>query len=541
MNNAIRILALCACFSAPALADAPRLIVQITVDQLRGDLLHKYQSNFVDKRNQKGFKRFLDDGALYTNAHYRHATTLTAVGHATLATGALPSQHGIPANSWADRLTADSVYCVADKNTQLLGADGYSASPANLMASTFSDELYQASSGKAKIFAVSTKDRGAVLTGGHFGKAFWFDKGTGNVVTSNYYFDQLPVYAEEFNQSGLKDSFAGQSWAMMLDEGQYHNNAGNRPFQIPPKGFKSGFPHQMPTETDKDYYGMLAYTPFGDKLTAEFAKRLVIQGDMGKDEITDYLSVSFSVNDYVGHMFGPNSLEAEDNLLNLDRTLADFFSFLDKQVGLKNVLIALSADHGVDSIPEYKKSIGFAGFRGNTGKQFNAINQQLAKEFAIEGKLVRKTSMPFLYLDLDLIADKNLDIHAVQKAVAAHAAKLPGVARVFTRQQLMSEDLSFDPIASKVQNAYVPSRAGDVVLVQEPSSMFEGYSAATHGSPYKYDTHVPLFFTGWKVKPYSSSRQVSPEDLAVTLSALLSITYPDKATGHPLAEIAELR
>ncbi|MBT1062383.1 alkaline phosphatase family protein [Bowmanella sp. Y26] len=540
MNNAIRLLALCACFSAPAFADSPKLIVQITVDQLRGDLLHKYQSNFLDKRNQKGFKRFLDDGTLYTNAHYRHATTLTAVGHATLATGALPTEHGILSNGWVDRDSGEKIYCVADKNTQLLGADGYSASPANLMASTFSDELYQASNGKAKIYAVSTKDRGAVLTGGHFGKAFWFDKNNGNVVTSNYYFDSLPDYAVKFNESGLKDSFAGTSWTLSQEEANYHNDASNRPFQIPPKGFRSGFPHQMPETADKAYYGLLAYTPFGDKLTAEFAKQLVKQADMGKDDITDYLSVSFSTNDYVGHMFGPNSLEAEDNLMNLDRTLADFFSFLDKQVGLDNVLIALSADHGVDSIPEYKKSIGFAGFRGNTGKQFEAINQELAEQFGIEGKLVSRTSMPFLYLDLALIEQNKLDIHAVQLAVAKHAATLPGIARVFTRKQLMTEDLSFDPIGSKVQRAYVPSRAGDVVLVQSPSSMFEGYSAATHGSPYKYDTHVPVFFTGWKVKPRSISRQVSPEDVAVTLSALMKITYPDKSTGQPLDEVVSL-
>ncbi|GAB3019136.1 alkaline phosphatase family protein [Bowmanella dokdonensis] len=530
-------LALCVVIGSQALAAQPKLIVQITVDQLRGDVLHKYQDHFLNKGNRKGFNRFLEQGTLYTNAHYRHATTLTAVGHATLATGALPSQHGIAANQWMDRQTGKGVYCVSDTDTTLLGAEGYSASPANLMASTFSDELHFSTNGQAKIYAVSTKDRGAVLTGGHFGKAFWLDKKSGQMVTSSYYYDDLPAYAVSFNQSGYVDSFAGKAWELSREESSYRNDAGNRPFQIPPKGFNSGFPHQMPAKADSAYYGMLSYTPFGDQITAEFARQLVKEHKLGKDEVTDYLSVSFSVNDYVGHMFGPNSLEAEDHLIKLDSTLADFFYFLDKEIGLDNVLLALSADHGVDAIPEYKKSMGFAGFRGNTGKEFVAINQALAEQFQIDGKLVRDVQLPFLYLDLQLIKQHKLDMTMVENAVAKHARDLPGVARVFTRTELTSQDWSFDPIARKVQNAYVPERAGNLVLVQQPSTMLEAYSAATHGSPYKYDTHVPLFFAGWQIKPRTIYRQVSPEDLAVTLSALMKISYPDKSTGQVLTEV----
>ncbi|ALS97459.1 alkaline phosphatase family protein [Lacimicrobium alkaliphilum] len=524
--------------STSALA-RPKLVLQITVDQLRGDMLSRYQDNFIKAPQQPGFNQFLTQGTRYINAHYRHNTTLTAVGHGTLATGALPSQHGIAANNWADRQTGERVYCVADESTHLLGAEGYSSSPANLMASTFSDELYLASQGKAKIFSVSIKDRGAVLTGGQHGKSFWYDKNSGNMISSSFFFKHLPGYAQRFNQSGLKDSFVDSQWDLSLPTQSYKNSSANRTFQIPPKGFNQGFPHQLPDKADKLYYSMLTYTPFGDELTAEFARMLISEHQLGKGEHTDYLAVSFSVADYVGHMFGPNSLEAEDNLIRLDRTLASLFGFLDNHIGLENVLIALSADHGVDAIPEYKRSLGFSAFRGDISTQVKALNKALTEHFNIEGELIRAVQLPSVYLDYPLLAKHQIPVPEAQQKLADLAATVPGVGRVFTRSELMSKDLSFDPIATKVQNAYVPDRSGDVVLVQQSSAMSGNYAAATHGSPYRYDTHVPLHFAGWKIPAQKVTRQVSPEDLAVTLSALLGISQPDKATGHVLQEVFE--
>ncbi|TDF38148.1 alkaline phosphatase family protein [Alteromonadaceae bacterium M269] len=526
-------------FTSTALANKPKLIVQITIDQLRGDLLQRYESNFVESRNKLGFNRFLKNGTLYTNSHYRHASTLTAVGHATLATGALPSQHGLVANNWFDVEANSRMYCVADADTSLVGAEGYSASPANLTASTFSDQLYLASSGKAKVVSVSIKDRGAVLTGGHFGKSFWFDKKTGNMVTSTYYYDELPEWVSSFNSSGAKDQYLGQSWALSLNEDKYHNDSGNRLYQIPPKGFGKGFPHTMPKDASPRYYDLLTNTPFGDKLTMEFAKAAVTNEKLGDDDVTDYLAISFSVNDYVGHKFGPNSLEAEDNLLALDKTIAELFKFLDKKIGMENVLVALSADHGVDAIPEYKKSIGFNGFRGNASQELEEFNSTLSEKFGVEGKLIEEVIPPNLYLNHSLIKAKNLDYGDVAKAVQSFASKLNGVSRALTSEALSTTNLQFDPVLSRVQNNYMQGRSGDIVLLQNPSTMLGNYSAATHGSPYRYDTHVPLYFTGWRVTPRREARLTSPEDLAVTLSAVMSIGYPDKATGKVLEEIVK--
>lgn len=522
--------------STGALAQ-PKLVLQITVDQLRGDMLSRYQDNFIKAPGQPGFNQFLTQGTRFINAHYRHNTTLTAVGHATLATGALPSQHGIAANNWADRQTGERVYCVADESTHLLDAEGYSSSPANLMASTFSDELYLASQGKAKIFSVSIKDRGAVLTGGQHGKSFWYDKSSGNMISSSFFFSQLPDYAQRFNRSGVKNSFVNKQWDLSLPAQQYKNSSANRTFQIPPKGFNQGFPHQLPDKADKLYYSMLTYTPYGDELTAEFARMLIDEHQLGKGEYTDYLAISFSVTDYVGHMFGPNSLEAEDNLIRLDRTLAELFAFIDKQVGLENVLIVLSADHGVDAIPEYKRSLGFRAFRGDISAQIKDLNSTLTESFGIDGALIKAVQLPSVYLDYPLLAKHQIPVPEAQQKLADLAATVPGVGRVFTRSELMSKDLSFDPVAAKVQNAFVPARSGDVVIVQQSSTMSGNYAAATHGSPYRYDTHVPMHFAGWNMPVQQISRQVSPEDLAVTLSALLGISQPNKATGHVLQEV----
>lgn len=520
-------------------AEQPKLIVQLTVDQLRGELLHRYQDHFVNQRNRKGFNRFLEQGITYDNTHYRHASTLTAVGHATLATGAVPSQHGIIANDWYDASHNQHMYCVADANSTLLGDEGKSASPANLMASTFSDQLHLGTNGKAKIYSVSIKDRGAVLTGGHFGKSFWYNKSTGNFVTSDYYYKELPEWVTEFNESGLKDSYLGKEWKLSKDEDKYHNGTKNRIFQIPPKGFQRGFPHSIAKVTSKDYYRMLSFTPYGDEMTMEFAKKLIELHQLGEDNVTDYLSISFSVNDYIGHTFGPNSLEAEDNLIKLDSLLAEFFYYLDKRIGLDNVLLVISADHGVDAIPEYKKSIGFAGFRGAIPDAVQKIDAQLKEQYKTEASLVRAIELPNVYLNHEAIKAAKLDAETIRKAFSTELMKIPGVAKALTRTEISAIKASQDPVISKVINNFVDSRSGDITIVQNTSTMVDNYSAATHGSPYRYDTHVPMYFAGWNLKPQRITRLTSPEDIAVTLSAVMNIGYPDRATGNVLEEVAK--
>lgn len=524
-------------------AEHPKLIVQLTVDQLRGDLLYRYQKHFVNQRNRKGFNRFLEQGITYTNTHYRHAATLTAVGHATLATGTTPSQHGIIANNWFDPVNGAKMYCVADASVTLLGDKGYAASPANLSASTFSDQLHMGSNGKAKIFGVSVKDRGAVLLAGHFGKAFWFNKNTGNFVTSNYYYDELPEWVANFNESGNKTRFLGKEWRLSKDEDQYINDASNRIFQIPPKGFNRGFPHTMPKLTNETYFRMIASSPFGDEITLNFAKNIIEQEGLGEDDITDYLSISFSINDYLGHAYGPHSLEAEDGLIKLDSMLAEFFYYLDKRFGLENVLLAISADHGVDAIPEYKKSIGFAGLR----KDMKAPVQQAAMEVvkAINPQAtinpLKAIETPNIYFDHAALKNAGISIEAFTQTFTQKLTDITGIAYAFSNVQLKQSDSSRDPVISRVYNNFVDDRSGDIVIVQAPSTMMGDYAAATHGSPYRYDTHVPLYFAGWKIKPQQVERLTSPEDLAVTLSSVMHLTPPDRATGQVLSEVLQAR
>jgi len=527
-------------FSAVAQADKPRLIVQITVDQLRGDLLFRYQHNFINQHQRKGFHRFLSEGTLFTNSHYNHAATLTAVGHSTLATGATPDQHGVIGNNWYDVATQSDMYCVADKQTQLLNAEGRSASPKNLMASTFSDQLHLATNGKAKIYSVSVKDRGAILTGGHFGKSFWMDKNKGNFISSSYYYDELPQWATQFNQSGRKDQHIGQQWTLSKAESAYVNSTKNQLYQIPPKGFSRGFPHGLPAEKGKSYYKALAYTPFADQLTADFAKMLVQEHQLGSDEITDYLAVSFSMNDYIGHRFGPNSREAEDGLYRLDQTLADFFQFLDQRIGLENVLLAISADHGVDAIPEYKKALGFAGIRGDVTSKITKFANDYQQKHNAKQPLLFSARLPNVYLNHKAIAEANLSFDKVLKDFEKELNSYPAVGRVYRGRDLQTGNIRKDAIGQRVLNNFVDGRSGDLIIVQDTSSMKDIGSAATHGSPYRYDTHVPLYFAGWKVTAKRITRETSPEDLAITLAATLNIGHPDRATGKILAEIAEL-
>ncbi|MCY7294474.1 alkaline phosphatase family protein [Alteromonas sp. a30] len=536
MKKFLAILSLCV-LSKAALAEQPKLIVQLTIDQLRGDLLHRYKQHFVNQRNRKGFNRFLEQGITYDNTHYRHAATLTAVGHATLATGTLPAHHGIVANHWYDPITEQGMYCVADDKAKMLGDAGSGASPANLNASTFSDQLYMGSNGKAKVYAVSIKDRGAVLTGGHFGKAFWYNKSTGNFVTSNYYYDALPEWAQEFNESGLKDSYIGKQWRLSLNEDDYHNDAQNRIFQIPPKGFNRGFPHNMPKLTNDLYYRMIASTPFGDEMTINFAKSIIENEKLGNDNITDYLSMSFSVNDYIGHTYGPNSIEAEDGLIKLDSLLAEFFYYLDKRIGLDNVLLVIAADHGVDAIPEYKKARGFSGLRGEVDKAVDTVNKALMQKYGSESSFIKSAELPNIYFDHAALEKADVDADDFAEDFIKEVIKDPAVDRAYTKEVLKKPGFR-DDVSQRVYNNFVPTRSGDIVLVQAPSAIMKSYSAATHGSPYKYDTHVPMYFAGWKLKPQRITRLTSPEDIAVTLSSVMKVGYPDKATGTVLPEVA---
>ncbi|GAA0784921.1 MULTISPECIES: alkaline phosphatase family protein [Pseudomonadati] len=542
----------------PAMAsESPKLILQITVDGLRGDLLDRYKHNFAEN----GFNYLLKQGAYYTNAHYQHSNTETIVGHVSLATGAPPSVHGMVGNVWYDRTQARLVYNVEDENYRMLSAmagvdksteidptqktalnDG--RSPIPILSTTFSDELKIASNGQAKVFSVSIKDRGAISLAGQMGKAFWFSKAQGEFVTSNYYYSQYPIWVNAWNNKKVANGYSDKQWQLSLPQQQYTLVDPEASHKIDLAGFNNAFPHPFGSSDSKYFTTKLTLSPAGDELTADFAKTLLAEEALGKSTTTDYLAVSFSSNDYVVHMFGSNSLETEDNLVRLDKTLADLFLHVDKQVGLENTLIVLSADHGVPETAPHVHDMGFveAGYFDADTLLTKGVRQRLKQEFGLGDEVISLFSEPYIYLNRDLIIEKKLSLAAVQAAIADEIEKVKGVEMAITSTDIESNRVSINRVSQLVINNHHPQRSGDVYVVfsaRKYINDLEGLVIASkHGSPWRYDTHVPIIFAGYNIQGQRIDRQVTPYDIAPTLSNKLSITQPSGATGRVLTEVS---
>ncbi|MEZ9141212.1 MULTISPECIES: alkaline phosphatase family protein [unclassified Shewanella] len=535
----------------------PKLILQITVDGLRGDLLDRYKHNFGDN----GFKYLLDEGTHYTNAHYQHSNTETIVGHVSLATGATPSVHGMVGNVWYDRSQERLVYNVEDENYHMLSAnagvdksteidptqktalmDG--RSPIPMLSTTFSDELMVATNGQSKVYSVSVKDRGAISLAGHMGKAFWFSKSQGEFATSNYYYPQYPQWVNDWNDSKLFKRYSDKSWQLSLAKKEYTLVDSSATHKIDLAGFNNQFPHPYGAGDSKYFTTKLTLSPAGDELTADFAKTLLSKEALGQNKHTDFLAVSFSSNDYVVHMFGSNSLETEDNLLRLDKTLADLFSHVDKQVGLENTLIVLSADHGVPETAPHVHDIGYhdAGYFEVDSLLNQGVKKRLKQEFGLNDDVVTLFSEPYIYLDRELIARKNLSLAQVQTAIAQEVMKVKGVEMAITSTDIELNNVPPTRVGQLVMNNHHRQRSGDVYIVFAPRKYINDLEglviASKHGSPWRYDTHVPIIFAGYNIKGQRIDREVTPYDIAPTLSNKLRITQPSGATGQVLEEVS---
>ena len=538
---------------ALAQVEKPKLILQITVDQLRGDMPTAY----LDRMGKGGFKYLLNEGLVYKDAHHNHANTETIVGHATLATGALPAVHGMIGNVWYDDKLQRLVYNVEDARYPLLSADAdvnqkteidptqrtaksSGRSPSNIQVSTFSDELMIASNGKAKVFGVSVKDRGAISMAGHMGKAFWFSKKSGEFVTSEYYYDKYPEWVSNWNAEKPTKRFDQATWQLSQPQKNYvFAKQDDQAWETKFPGFGRTFPHQYGEMKNPYFNTFLTLSPAGDELTLDFAKAVVNNEQLGQDDITDYLSVSFSSTDYVSHIFGPSSLEAEDNMLRLDRTLAKLLKFIDKKVGLDNTLIVLSADHGAAEVPAYLSSLGMKTEVVAPKEWDKAPSiKSLKQEFGFDSALIKSYFHPYIYLDRDLIAKRKLSLKQVQKAVAAEVAKFDGVALAVTSSDIESGNTPQDYLHTLVVNNHSKNRSGDIYMVLEAHRFvadMEGLTVATtHGSPWGYDTFVPLIFSGYNIDDDIIYDRVSTTDIAVTLSAILGIKAPSGAQGNIL-------
>lgn len=534
----------------------PKLILQITIDQLRADL----PRTVLDRLPEGGFKYLYNQGVVYENAHHRHANTETVVGHTTLATGADPSKHGMIGNLWYDKELKRTVYNVedyrypligpnagVDKNTEIdpsqAAASTDGRSPSAIISTTFSDELAMNTNGKAKVFGVSVKDRGAITMAGHAGKAFWFSKAKGQFVTSSYYYDNYPDWVNKWNAKDKIKEYANTSWELTNDISTYiHGEEDDMPYETNLPGYGIVFPHNYGDLDNKYFTTFLTISPAGDKLTLDFAKELIHAENLGTDDITDYLSVSFSSTDYVGHVFGPASLESEDNLIKLDRTLANLIKFVDDNIGLENVLLVLSADHGAPDVPDRMKKFGVeAGYFDIDGVDTLAINQAIRKKFNITEKVVSGFFHPYVYLNSDIIEKYNLDINEISRTLAHELQNQEGIAFAIPSIDLLEGKIADTELNKSILRSYNPKRSGEIYIVTEPYwyiNDFDGLEvASTHGSPWKYDTFVPIIFAGNGLKPQNIFRNVETVDIALTLSNYLKIKIPSGSSGKPLLEV----
>ncbi len=517
----------------PAVAsERPRLVLFITVDQLTGNAPY----SVFDRLPDGGFRYLAENGVSYRAAHYRHATTKTAVGHATIVTGGNAAQHGMVANDWWGE--GRKIYCVEDLRHTLLGTDGDGISPFNLTSTTFGDELVLATRGASRVFSVSLKDRGAVLPGGHYGKAFWYDKASGRFVSSTYYYDELPLWAAEWNAAAPADRYIDREWELLRAREDYVA-VDDRPFEKGRGSLGRTFPHRIEGER-RERYSTLRYTPAGDYLTLDFVKTLFDAERIGAGDATDVLAISFSSTDYVGHAFGPGSLEAEDNLLRLDRTIADLLAFVDRRVPLEQTLIVLTSDHGVDHAPESRAAQGIAAGRIRPEDIIARGNAHLAATFETDADLISAFYPPGLYLDRRRVDDLGLDLASAQRALAGFIAGMPGVMHAFAAADIAEGRLPMTEVGRRVAASFHAKRSGDVTVVQAPFwylSSDADVNSATHGSPFSYDTHVPIFIAGPGIVPRSVTRPVAPRDIAPTISTYLDIALPSASAGDVLVEV----
>ncbi len=535
---------------------APRLVLQITVDQLRGDLLNRY----VGRMGDGGVRYLLQQGVVYLDAHHAHANTETIVGHATLATGAHPAAHGMIGNVWFDRDQGRLVYNIEDKDFAILSADAGvdqdteidptqkaagtdGRSPRAIMTSTFSDELAIVYRERAKIFAVSVKDRGAVSMAGHAGKAFWFSKKSGEFVTSSYYYDAYPDWVADWNTKRIPSRYADRSWDLLYDRATYQNGQRDElPWETVLPGFGRTFPHRFGPADGKLFTTLLTTSPAGDELTIDFAKTLIDAEGVGRDDVPDYLSISLSSTDYVGHLFGASSLETEDQILRLDRMLADLFVFVEARVGLGRTLIVLSADHGAAEPPAYLQELGIQAryIRPEEWEKEPGM-ARLKARFGLGKELISAYFHPYVYLNRDAIRGAGVDQEELERAVADEVMRLPGIALAISGTSLAKGNYPEMPMIRSVLNNYSPSRSGDVFVVFEPHSFINDLDGLMvtghHGSPWRYDTFVPLVFAGYGLEPRRVARRVETVDLAPTLSALLGIKPPSGSAGALLEEV----
>lgn len=514
----------------------PKLVVGIMVDQMRWDFLYRYYDRYAPSG---GFKRMLNQGFSCENTLIPYAPTVTAPGHSSVYTGTVPAIHGIAGNIWYDKTLQRDVYCTEDKTVQTVGSSSQLGlqSPRNMLVTTICDELRMATNFQSKVIGIAIKDRGGILTAGHSANAaYWYDNTNGNWITSSYYMTDLPQWVKDFNAKKWVDKYYEKGWQTLFPVNTYtQSTADDKSYEA--KSLGTGFPYDLKKYIGKNF-GAISSTPHGNTFTLEMAKAAMEGEKLGADAITDFLAISFSSPDYIGHAFGPNSLEQEDDFLRLDKDLGDFLSYLDSKVGSGQYLVFLSADHGVAQIPGFMNENKLPAGNLRVAPIVEQINQQLRDKYGQPG-LVVSTANNQVTLNQNIISNSKLNKNEIIQTVIDFFSKQPAVYRAFETDKMMAT-----PIPAKIKemlvNGFYPSRGGDIHILLNPHWIESfGGGGTTHGSWNPYDAHIPLLWYGWGIKPGSTRRETYMTDIAPTIAALLRIQMPSGSIGNVITEIAK--
>jgi len=521
----------------PGLA-RPKLVVGIVVDQMRWDYLYRYYDRF----GTDGFRRMLGEGFTCENTLINYLPSFTAVGHTCVFTGSVPALDGISGNEWIEQLSGKVVYCTDDSTVKTVGADNVSGrmSPRNLLVSTVTDELRLASNFQSKVVGVSLKDRAAILPAGHTANAaFWLDDATGNFVSSTYYMQELPGWVDAFNKSRPIEKLIQNGWTTLRPIDTYKNSDGDDQVWEGryPGETSSAFPHHI-DEAYKKSKGTFRPTPFGNTLTLDFARQAVEGYQLGSGPATDFLTINCASTDYVGHMFGPNSIEVEDTYLRLDQDLGKFFKYLDARLGKGRYTVFLTADHGAAHAISYMQKHELPADFWNAQPLVDTLNKLLAAKFGAE-KLIRSGMNYQLNFDLGKIEAQHLDYDAIKRLTVEFAQRQPGISFAVDVDKIGEAPVP-EPLKSMIINGYNFRRSGAVQIVLA-AGWFEAYgkTGTTHGTWNPYDTHIPLVFMGWGIRQGHTNMPVNMTDIAPTVAALLHIQMPNGTVGKPIREITE--
>ena len=505
----------------------PALVVGIVVDQMRYDYLNKYSNRY----SEGGFKRLMREGLNCQDNHYNYAPTVTAAGHASVYTGSVPAIHGIVGNEWTDPKTGKKVYCTEDSTVKTVGTTGNTGwmSPKNLWTSTITDQLKIAQNFKSKTIAVAIKDRGAILPGGHLADgSYWYDSKEGRFISSTFYFNDLPQWVKDFNAQDLAKKYVAQGWNTLYPIETYTQSyLDDNPFEGKLPGEKTPtFPHDLKGGNPLE---VLRSTPYGNTITKDFALKAIEAEKLGQNGHTDFLAISFSSPDYIGHAFGPQSVEVEDNYLRLDREIAEILSTLDKKFGKENVLVFLTADHAVAEVPAFLTSKKMPGGVFDRIKASEEVKKAINAEFGDLNLIIGEDNSQ-LYLNHALMNKMGIDQEKLAGVIRKTYQKFDGFAELIDMKKASSSYL-ISNYRSLIENGYNSARSGDFMVLLKPQWFIGSKTGTTHSTLYAYDTHVPLLFYGWKVQAKEYTQRTSISDISTTLANWLKCMEPSGAIG----------